>query len=98
MNILSLWVAGKSYLHSLYGHRDWWPVFSGFVPDEKNTRFNVVAALMGALLKKVSRFQRLPTRKKEKGTALEIKTVSWIYTIQDKSSTNLREREATISS
>ncbi len=43
MNIVSLWVPVGSSLDLLYGHKEWWSVYSGFVLDEKNTRFSVVA-------------------------------------------------------
>ncbi len=40
---LTHWVPGWSSLQSLYGHKEHWSVFSGFVLDEKYTRFCVVA-------------------------------------------------------
>ena len=44
-------IFGTSLELSLYGHREWWSVYSGFALDEKNrtcTRFSAVAEHMCA--------------------------------------------------
>ncbi len=62
VNILSLKVPDWSSLHSLYGHKEWWSVNSGFVLDENNTRnTSVVQIAMQLRRQNIQYYQNVDT-------------------------------------